>query len=420
MSAEAVKFRKREHTLLIPELFPVHMELLADAIRTAGYRVQVLRYSGRKVLDVGLKYIHNDMCYPAVCSLGQQLYAVTCGAYEPGSVALLQFQTGGGCRASNYCMVLKKALSKMGLEEIPVVTLGFSGGARDSGFRRTPLLALRLLAALTFGDMMMLLKNQVRPYEARRGDTAAVMDRWYRRLSVCLSSPCLLPGQIKKTLKQMAEDFAAIPLRKRDVVKVGIVGEVYAQYSPFANHDLERFLEEQACEYRLPGVLGFLHYCLSSPLVDRALYGGRKGVLLSRILLRVLSAYETALDQALQSVPQFSRPAPFSWMREQGTRILDCGVKMGEGWYLSAEMAELVSHGYDNILCVQPFGCLPNHIAGRGTFRRFRELYPDANLCSVDFDASASWVNQENRIKLMLSTARARKGMKVCETALSC
>ena len=407
------KFQKEKHTLLIPDLFPVHMELLADAIRASGYRVEILRTQGAAVLEKGLRYIHNDMCYPAICSLGQQLHAITCGNYDPHRVALLQFQTGGGCRASNYGTVLKKALERLHLSHVPVVTVGFNTLSRGSGFRLTPALCLRLLNAVTFGDLMMLLKNQVRPYEQTPGTTQDVTERWYARLKHILSDRFLTFREIKQTLYRIAEDFAAIPTVAQTKVKVGIVGEVYAQYSPFANNNLEKFLESQDCEYMLPGVLGFLHYCFYGPTVDRELYGGGRGrTLLSRFLTGVISSYEQALDQTLREFPRFVRPSPFSRMREQGERILDRSVKMGEGWYLSAEMAELAEHGYDNIICTQPFGCLPNHIVGRGTFRRLKELYPNANICSIDYDANASRVNQENRIKLMLATAREKAGLR--------
>ena len=406
-------FSKTQHTLLIPDLFPVHMELLANAIRASGYKAQVLRTQGPSVLEAGLKYIHNDMCYPAICSLGQQLHAVISGDHDTRSIALMQFQTGGGCRASNYVMALKKALQKLGMEHIPVITLGFTTLSRDSGFRLTPILCLRALAAVTYGDLMMLLKNQVRPYEVNPGDTQAVMERWYDYMKSLLFSASVLPFQLRKHLRQMAEDFAAIPTKTQKKVRVGIVGEVYAQYSPFANNNLEEFLQEQDCEYMLPGVLGFLHYCLDGPAVDRALYGdSRIKALVSKVTTGVITAYEAVLNHTLKDFPQFVRPSSFRHIRAQGEKILDRGVKMGEGWYLSAEMSELVRHGYENILCAQPFGCLPNHIVGRGAFRRFKELYPNANICSIDYDANASRVNQENRIKLMLATAREKAGLR--------
>ncbi len=289
-------FDKKKHVLLIPDLFPIHMELLANVIRASGYRVEVLRTHGADVMEAGLKYIHNDMCYPAICSLGRELSAARAGL-----------------------------------------------------------------------------------------------------------------GQVKRNLKNIARSFAEIPVKAAKKVKVGIVGEVYVKYSPFANNQLEEFLQNQDCEYMLPGVLGFLRYCLSSPAVDWELYGGsRFSREVSVFLGRVIGRFEAALSRALAGYPQFHTPPSFRQMREKGERILSKGVKMGEGWYLPAEMVELIESGYDRIICAQPFGCLPNHIVGRGTLKRFRELYPQAHILPLDYDASLSRVNQENRIKLLLTDAREK------------
>ena len=410
-------FQKEKHTILIPDLFPVHMELMAQALRTSGYRVEVLRCSGKPVLDVGLKYIHNDMCYPAICSVGQQLYAVTSGEYDLDSIALLQFQTGGGCRASNYLSVLQKALKKLKLEQIPIITLGFSNLGKG-GFRVTPGMVLRLAAALTYGDLLMQLSNHVRPYEQKQGETERVVCHWNAKLKDILSGASVGLGSIQKNLRQMAADFAAVPVTKQKKAKVGIVGEVYVKYSPFANNSLEKTLQEQDCEYMLPGVLGFIHYCVSNPAVDWELFGGsRLQRIVSQLLGWGIQLYERTLAKVLKEFPRFHCPSSFQQMRAYGERILDRGVKMGEGWYLPAEIVELIESGYDSILCAQPFGCLPNHIVGRGTIRRFRELYPKAAISPIDYDASASRVNQENRIKLLLTIAKDKA--RACESPVT-
>ena len=415
----AAKFDKTKQTILVPDMFPIHMELLADVMRAFGYRIEVLKCSGQSVLDTGLKYIHNDMCYPAICSVGQQLYAVTSGNYDTGKIALPQFQTGGGCRASNYVMLLKKALQKLGLEKIPIVTLGFSTGLTGSeGFRITPSMCFRALAALTYGDMLMLLKNQVRPYEEQVGATQRLVESWFQRLHSELSGRGFGIAHLKKNLRQMARDFARIKTQPKKKIKVGIVGEVYVKYSPFGNNRLEEFLNTQDCEYMLPGVLGFIHYCLSNTAMDYKLYGGSRIKRdLGLVTERVIHKYETALRDVVREFPQFVAPASFRQMQKNGSKLLHCGVKMGEGWYLPAEIVELIENGYDNIICTQPFGCLPNHIVGKGVIRRFKELYPASNICPIDYDASASAVNQENRIKLMLSVARDH--LKHAEPAIS-
>ena len=407
------KFQKQKHTLLMPDLFPIHMEFLASAIRASGYRVQVLRSSGKAVLDLSLRYIHNDMCYPAMCSLGQELHAITSGEFPLDSIALIQFQTGGGCRASNYGMMLKKALEKLKLSQIPVVTFGFSNLALGSGFSITPLMCQRLLAALTYGDLLMLLTNQIRPYACQPSQVQALASQWSAKLQEELATTRSGITRVKKNIKQMVRAFAAIPTQVKQKVRVGIVGEIYVKYSPFANNHLEEFLQTQDCEYMLPGALGFIHYCLTGPAVDCELYGGspiRRGVSLA--LGRIVQIYENALSQALAPFPQFHRPPSFQEMRRKGEQILSRGVRMGEGWYLPAEMAELIEGGYPNIICAQPFGCLPNHIVGRGTLRKLQSLYPQANITSIDYDANVSQVNQENRIKLLLSNARDRLGQQ--------
>ena len=353
-TVSAPVFDKKKHVLLIPDLFPIHMELLANVIRASGYRVEVLRTHGADVMEAGLKYIHNDMCYPAICSLGQQLHAITSGTHDPADVAFVQFQTGGGCRASNYSMVLRKALNKLGLE-IPIVTLGFSTLSRNSGFSLTPAMCIRALVAVTYGDLLLLLGNQVRPYETNPGQTQSLLRHWEETLGRELSAARAGLGQVKRNLKNIARSFAEIPVKAAKKVKVGIVGEVYVKYSPFANNQLEEFLQNQDCEYMLPGVLGFLRYCLSSPAVDWELYGGsRFSREVSVFLGRVIGRFEAALSRALAGYPQFHTPPSFRQMREKGERILSKGVKMGEGWYLPAEMVELIESGYDRIICAQP------------------------------------------------------------------
>lgn len=406
-------FDKNTHTILIPDLFPIHMDFLADALCAAGYRAEVLKTDGRAVLDTGLKYLHNDMCYPAICSVGQQLHAVTCGKYDTHKIALLQFQTGGGCRASNYGMLLKKALRHLKLDYIPVITIGFSAAnLRSSGLKITPKLIAAFLAALTYGDLLMLLKNQVRPYELHRGDTQHLVHQWQETLHAELRSKGATLSRVKENLQRMVQDFSNIRIEKTPKLKVGIVGEVYVKYSPLGNNHLEDFLDTQDCEYMLPGVLGFIHYCLSNTAVDYALYGGSRIQRdLSRILEGVIAKYESLLTRAVEKAPRFVAPASFQQMRKNGSRLLSPGVKMGEGWYLPAEMVELVENGYSNIICAQPFGCLPNHIVGKGIIRRFRELYPQANICPIDYDASSSAVNQENRLRLMLALAREKAGI---------
>ena len=403
---------KEEYTIIAPDIFPTHMELIEAAFHIYGYNLKVVHYEGKQVIDTGLKYLHNDVCYPAICSLGQQLYALSCGDFDPEKSALIMFQTGGGCRASNYIMLLRKALKNMGMEYVPVISLSFGTLEKYSGFKITPVMALTGLRALIYGDMLLLLKNQTLPYEVNKGDTERVVKKWIDELTGQFRSKKGLTGPaMKKNLAAIARDFHEIPREKKDLTKVGIVGEIYVKYAALGNNGLEKFLLSQGCEYMVPGVLGFFQYCFANMEKDHEYYGGGLGALWGgRIAGRISDKWEEALLDALEPYPDFVKPVSFDRVKELAEKVIDRGVKMGEGWLLPGETAELIEKGYNSVICAQPFGCLPNHIVGKGTIHRLRELYPNANIFPVDYDAGASKVNQENRIKLMLAIAREQEG----------
>lgn len=399
---------KNTHTILCPDIFPIHMHLLQEVFKMYGYHVRVLKDDGKKVIDTGLKYIHNDMCYPAICAVGQMLYALTQTDIDIDHTALIYFQTGGGCRASNYIWLLRKALHNLHMDQVPVISISFGGLEKHSGFHLTPPMLFKGLMSVVYGDMLMLLKNQVRPYENNPGDAQRCVDKWTKNLTEQFRHNRGLVGKaVKKNLSQIVKDFHDIPRTVTPKVKVGIVGEIYVKYSPLGNNGLEAYLESQDCEYMVPGVLGFVQYCFANMETDYQYYGGKKLYLhighLAEAGARLLEKY--MLD-ALKPYPDFTAPKPFSKTKEMAQRVLDRGVKMGEGWLLPAEMGELIESGYENIVCAQPFGCLPNHIVGKGVVRTLKTLFPNSNICPVDYDAGASKVNQENRIKLMLSVAR--------------
>ena len=408
MFVDFTKEMKAEYTIIAPDIFPTHMKLLEAVFRLYGYNVVIAKYEGQAVINTGLKYLHNDVCYPAICMLGQQLHALTCGDFDPHKCALIQFQTGGGCRASNYLWLLRKALEKMDMEYVPVISLSFGGYEHYSGFKITPGMMATGIRSLIYGDMLLLLKNQCLPYEQNEGDTRRVVEKWIASLTDQFRrKEGLSAGTMKKNLAAMAKDFHDIPKVKRDTVKVGIVGEIYVKYSSFGNNGLEKFLLSQGCEYMVPGVLGFFQYCFANMDTDYRYYGGSslKHFAGGR-LEKIAEGWEGWLIDALKPYPEFAAPVSFEKVKKLADRVIDRGVKMGEGWLLPGEAAELIEKGYSNIICTQPFGCLPNHIVGKGTIRRLRELYPQANIFPVDYDAGASKVNQENRIKLMLAMAK--------------
>ncbi len=407
------KQMKREYTILCPDIFPMHMGLFEKIFRNNGYKLEVVRDEGKEVIDAGLKYIHNDMCYPAICSCGQLIYALESGRYDVHKTALIFFQTGGGCRASNYIFLLRKALEEMELSFVPVISVSFAGLEKYSGFKLTIPMLLSGFASIVYGDMLMLLKNQVEPYETNKGDTEKVTQKWLADLSEGFKRKTgFSKKKILRNLSAIAKDFHEIPKTPKTLVKVGIVGEIYVKYSPFANRGLEKFLLSEGCEIMVPGVMGFLQYCAANVEVDHRYYGGSFiKYFIGQKAEKILAGYDGLIEKALEDYPEFVTPASFEKIKLMADKVIDRGVKMGEGWLLPGEVAELIEKGYNNVVCAQPFGCLPNHIVGKGTIRKLRELYPDANIFPVDYDAGASKVNQENRIKLMLSIAREEKAV---------
>ncbi|HAG13766.1 MAG TPA: 2-hydroxyglutaryl-CoA dehydratase [Ruminococcus sp.] len=400
---------KKTHTILIPNALPVHFSLMGSVFRDAGYKVAFLDDSGQKVIDTGLKYVHNDACYPAIVVIGQLIYALESGQYDPKKSALMLYQTGGGCRASNYVHMLRKALKKAGLEYVPVVSVNFGGIEKNSGFEITPMMFLKGLITWLYGDFIMLLRNQVLPYEDHAGDAKAVMEKWRVKLTDQIrENKGITTRSIRKNFRAIAEDFAAVPMHHVPKPRVGIVGELYVKYADFGNDHLPDFLVEQGAEVMVPGILGFAMYSLNIGRENHKIYGDTKGVMFSRVAVKYVEMLEKIMLNVLKDYPQFEKPIPFPKLKALGEQTISSGVCMGEGWLLTAEMAELIEKGYSNIVCVQPFGCLPNHIVGKGMIRGMTEKYQDANICAIDYDPGATRVNQQNRIKLMLSIAKER------------
>lgn len=403
---EFTKEMKKTHTILIPNAIPVHFSIMGSVFRENGYKIAFLNYSGQKIVDTGLKYVHNDTCYPAIIVIGQLIYALESGDYDPEKTALMLYQTGGGCRASNYVHLLRKALKAAGYAQVPVVSINFGGIEKNSGFKVTASMFLKGLISWLYGDFLMLLRNQVLPYEVEDGTCEQLMEKWTEKLTAQFRhNRGITKGAITRNFVEIAEDFSRVEIRKADKPKVGIVGELYVKYADFGNNHLMDFLVEQGAEVMVPGILGFALYSLNIGMENGRLYGDKKGVPFSWFAVRYIETLEGIMLSVLEAYPQFCTPVPFKMLKDFGDETINRGVCMGEGWLLTAEMAELIDKGYNNIVCVQPFGCLPNHIVGKGMIRKLREQYPEANICAIDYDAGATKVNQENRIKLMLSLA---------------
>ena len=401
------KEMKQEYTVLIPQMLPVHFGMLCKCMQLDGLKVQMLNTEHRAIVDTGLKYVHNDTCYPALLVIGQMIDAIQSGGYDPHKVALMITQTGGGCRASNYIHLLRKALKKAGLEYIPVISLNMSGLEKNPGFSLNVKLIMRMARAMFYGDILCWLANQVRPYEVHPGSADRLIEAWEARLLDAFQTRGgLSRSTFRRTLREIAADFAAIEVAGEQKPLVGVVGEIYVKFSSLGNNNLEKFLLQEGAEPVVPGLADFIIFKANNRIVDVDLYGGKKIKKFAvGILQRYLEGLQADLIEAIQTQPGFRAPEPFSVIQKRVEGYLSYGNKMGEGWLLTAEMLDLIHSGVNNIVCAQPFGCLPNHVAGKGMIRRLKDDYPNSNIVAVDYDPSATKINQENRIKLMLANA---------------
>ena len=401
---------KKTHTILVPNMLPLHFQLIMEVLRTEGYKLDLLTAQGPQVRETGLKYVHNDTCYPAILVIGQFLQALQSGRYDPHKVALILFQTGGGCRASNYISLLRKALEKAGYGYVPVISLSLTGIENHPGFRLSLSTWHRIIYAALYGDLLLSLVNQVKPYELNRGDAEALAERFAKELAEKKVSF----RRAKQRYRDILDAFAAIPMERTQKVQVGIVGEIYVKFSPLGNNNLEQMLVDQGAEVTIPGLLDFAIYCVYNMVLDYQLYHrGRLTYPAAKFAYRFITKKKRQLIALIEEHGVFKAPTPFEHTVELIQDHIGMGCKMGEGWLLPAEMLELADSGVENIVCTQPFGCLPNHIVGKGMMKPLKEANPRMNIVAIDYDASASHVNQENRIKLMLSNARKNLEEKV-------
>ncbi len=405
---EFTKEMKKTHTILLPTMLPIHFNLMANILRQHGYKAELLTNDGRSVIDEGLRNVHNDTCYPALLVIGQMIDALESGKYDLDHVALMITQTGGGCRASNYIHLLRKALKKSGYGHIPVISLSIGGLEKNSGFKLTPPLILQFMYAIYLGDLLTLISNQCIPYEVNKGDSQKLIEHWSSRLMDEFKGKAIVRyKRMKQLYKAILDDFAQISLRDEKKVRVGIVGEIYVKYSPLGNNNLEAFLLSEGAEVVVPGLLDFCLYCVYNGMVDKNLYGGSFWKeRISRFAYNFLIKKEKDVIDLINEQGVFNPQTWFPDVVKMSEGTINHGVKMGEGWLLTSEIVELIHEGVSNVVCTQPFGCLPNHIAGKGMIRTIKEQNPNANIVAVDYDPGASAVNQQNRIKLMLANAK--------------
>ena len=391
---------KKDYTILVPNMLPIQLGLICQLMRNYGFNMELLDTEGPGIVDQGLKNVHNDTCYPALLVIGQLMDAIESGKYDTHKIALILPQTGGGCRASNYIHLMRKALVNNGYSYIPVISLNFSGLEDNPGFKLTPQMLLQVAYGVLVGDLIMQIYNQCRPYEVVPGSSQKAVELCMKTITERFTGNRFI---------HYREVFGKVKLdHSKPKKKVGVVGEIYVKFSPLGNNHLEDFLVAENCEPVLPGLMDFCLYSIYNGVIDHELYGrSSKVAMRNQMLYHFVLGKQKDMIRLIEQHGKFRAPAKFDEVRKLSQQIIGQGVKMGEGWLLPAEMVELITEGVNNIVCTQPFGCLPNHIAGKGMIRKIREHYPQANIVAVDYDPSASKINQENRIKLMLSSAES-------------
>ncbi|MGI5902118.1 MAG: acyl-CoA dehydratase activase-related protein [Desulfitobacteriia bacterium] len=395
---------KEEYTILAPQMAPIQFELIEEAVRLEGYRIQILPEVEAGVVEEGLKHVHNDACYPSIIVVGQIMEALKSGKYDLNRTAVIMAQTGGGCRASNYIGFIRKALKDAGLDHIPVISVSAQGIEKNRGFKFSYSLIKRSLMAVVYGDLLMRLTNATRPYEKNKGETNALLEKWLQTLKKSLVK--LSKRKFERNIRKVVEDFDNLERLDIKKPKVGVVGEILVKYHPFANNHIVDILEKEGAEVILPDLTDFLLYCAHNAVYNREkLAGSLTAALVARHLIWQIERYRKVMKKSLKESKHFLPPISIYELAAKAEKIMHLGHQMGEGWFLTAEMLNLIEKGANNIACLQPFACLPNHITGKGMLRKIKRHYPQANIVPVDYDPGASHVNQVNRIKLMLSMA---------------
>ncbi len=398
---------RENYTILCPQMAPMHFELLQPALRKCGYNVVILDNDNKAAVDVGLKYVNNDACYPSLIVIGQVMEAVLSGKYDMTKTAIVMSQTGGGCRASNYIGFIRRALEKAGYPDVPVISLNFSGLEKNPGFSFNLDMVKRVLMSIVYGDIFQNVVLRTRPYEATAGSANALHEKWKVKCIEQLTKPKLSYGEFSKICKGIVEDFDKLPLVEIKKPRVGIVGEILVKFLPMANNFLIELLESEGAEAVVPDLMGFFEYCAFNANFKTDYLGfSKKSKLGNNIAIQVMEYFRKPAKKALAASKRFDPPATIKETADAAKDIVSIGNQTGEGWLLTGEMVELIHQGAGNIVCCQPFACLPNHVVGKGVIKELRLKHPEANIIAVDYDPGASEVNQLNRIKLMLATAQ--------------
>jgi len=398
------KEMKKKHTILVPQMAPIHFQFLETALVEDGYNVELLPSVDMKDIDEGLKVVHNDACYPSIMTVGQIIEALKSGKYDLDNVSVIMSQTGGGCRATNYIAFIRKALKDLGMDHIPVVSFNVAGLEKNPGFKLTPKLLRKLGDGVLMGDLLMRMLFKVRPYELEPGSANTLYEKWVDIFKETIKGK---GRKFKELIPEVVHDFDVLPIHE-DMVKpkIGIVGEILVKFHPTANNQIVDFLEAEGAEAVMPDLYDFVLYTQYNNIYKyEELSGTFKSKVISQTAIKFLESLRNDMRKALNNSKRFTPPEPIEHLADLARRHLSIGNQTGEGWFLTAEMVELIESGVDNVACLQPFGCLPNHITGKGMIKELRTSYPMSNIVPIDYDPGASEVNQINRIKLMLSTA---------------
>ena len=401
------------YTILAPKMSPIHFDILQPAMRRYGYHVVMLENDGRSAIETGLRFVNNDACYPSIITVGQMMEAVLSGKYDTDRLALAMTQTGGCCRASNYVGFIRRALDKAGLSHIPVISFNANGMEKNEGLKISPSMLMAAVRALVYGDLLMRCLYRVRPYEKEKGSADALAAKWR---DICVDSIVEKhPSRsYRQVCRELVQDFDALPIDETLVKpRVGVVGEILVKYMPVANNHLVELLEREGAEAVVPDLMDFFNYSFYGGFFKHR-YLGLKWTS-SAVARLVVSAIRVARGPAIDALSRsrrFEAPMPIEQIAALAEPFLAQGNQYGEGWFLAGEMAELLTTGVSNIVCIQPFACLPNHVVGKGVIKKLRAHYPDANIVAVDYDPGSSEANQLNRLKLMLAVAKKKAGWR--------
>ncbi|MDK2904436.1 MAG: hypothetical protein PWR12_512 [Eubacteriaceae bacterium] len=396
---------KKTHTLLVPQMSPIHFDLIQDAMESSGYNVEVMPSVDNGAINEGLMYVNNDACYPTIITTGQIMAALKSGNYDLDHVSVMMTQTGGPCRASNYVSFIRKALDSAGMSQVPVIALSATGIEKNPGFKISLPLLKKLLIGVVYGDLFQRLVSATRPYERYRGSTHALYQYWRKKAKQNIQDGNI--ARFKRNVVRIVEEFDDLPRIEKCLPKVAIVGEILVKYHPTANNNLQKVLEDEGAEVIMPELMDFFLYCAYNQIYKyEELSASRSSMKIAKFVIHSLERFRKEMKKALNKSKHFMAPSTIEKKAAKASELISLGNQGGEGWFLTAEMMELIEEGVENIVCVQPFACLPNHVMGKGMIKPIREKYPRSNIAPIDYDPGASEVNQLNRIKLMMETAR--------------